>query len=98
MTTPRAFGIMAFSALATTAPLPSFGLGEPVTVHPTNTDEALVNPGMGFYFYQYSNRLWAYGSQQKPGDTLDWFPGCSTIYFRRPWCELEREEGDYRWD
>lgn len=98
MTTPRAFGIMAFSALATTAPLPSFGLGEPVTVHPTNTDEALVNPGMGFYFYQYSNRLWAYGSQQKPGDTLDWFPGCSTIYFRLPWCELEPEEGDYRWD
>ena len=85
--------VLAFAAVV--APL---GAAEAVTVHPANTDEALINPGMGFYFYQYSNRLWAYGSQQEPGDTLDWFPGCSTIYFRLPWCELEPEEGDYRWD
>ena len=67
-------------------------------VKPKATDEALVNPGMGFVFYQNSNRLWAYGSQQEPGDTLDWFPGASVIYFRLNWSTLEPEEGVYRWD
>jgi len=42
--------------------------------------------------------LWAYGGLQPAGDTLDWFPGCSTIYFRIPWCYLEPEEGKFRWD
>ena len=67
-------------------------------VHPKNTDEALINPGMGWVYYQYSNRLWAYGSRTEAGDTLDWFPGASVIYFRLPWCYLEPEEGKYRWD
>ena len=65
---------------------------------PTITNEALINPGMGWVFYQYSSRLWAYGSMQYPGDTLDWFPGCSTIYFRVTWSDLEPEEGLFRWD
>lgn len=69
-----------------------------VTVRPAATDEVLDNPGMGLYAYQYSNRLWAYGSRLKPGDTMDWFPGVNVIYFRVPWCELEPAEGDYRWD
>ena len=69
-----------------------------VTVRPASTDEVLDNPGMGLYAYQYSNRLWAYGSRLKPGDTMDWFPGVNIVYFRVPWCELEPAEGDYRWD
>ena len=68
------------------------------TVRPAATDEALVNPGMGFVYYQYSNRLWCYGSRTDPGDTLDWFPGASVIYMRVPWCEIEPEEGKFRWD
>ena len=32
-----------------------------VTVRPKATDEALINPDMGFVYYKYSNRLWAYG-------------------------------------
>lgn len=69
-----------------------------IVVRPRLTKEALVNPGMGWMYYHYSSRLWAYGGQQKPGDTLDWFPGCSTVYFRLAWCYLEPEEGKYRWD
>ena len=65
---------------------------------PAATKEALINPGMGWVHFHYSNRLWAYGGQQPPGDALDWFPGCSTIYFRIPWCYLEPEEGKFRWD
>ena len=69
-----------------------------VTVRPEATRDALVNPGMGWVFYYYDNSNWNYGADTAPGDTLDWFPGCSTIYFRIPWCDLEPSEGDVRWD
>lgn len=67
-------------------------------VHPKITGEALLNPGMGWVSFHYSNRLWAYGSRNAPGDTLEWFPGASVVYFRLPWCYLEPEEGRFRWD
>lgn len=69
-----------------------------VVVKPQETDEVLVNPDMGFVAYNMAGRLWAYGSKVAPGDTLDWFPGTSTIYFRLLWSELEPTEGDYRFD
>ena len=69
-----------------------------VTVNPVETKEALVNPDMGLVCYNMAGRMWAYGSRTKPGDTLDWFPGVSTIYFRFLWSELEPNEGEYRWD
>lgn len=59
---------------------------------------AVVNPGMGFCHYAYAGRLWAYGSSNPAWDTLDWFPGCSTVYMRVLWSDLEPEEGKYRWD
>ena len=67
-------------------------------VRPVNTDEILVNPDMGLVMFHYSNRQWAYGQLLERGDTLDWFPGVSTIYLRLPWCLLEPKEGEYRWD
>ena len=67
-------------------------------VEPQNTDEALINPGMGLMFYRNAGRLWAYGCKTPAGDTLDWFPGVSTQYFRLLWSELEPQEGVYRWD
>ena len=69
-----------------------------VVVRPENTDDILVNPDMGLVMFHYSNRQWAYGQLQERGDVLDWFPGVSTIYFRLPWCLLEPQEGQYRWD
>ena len=68
------------------------------TVTPKATDEALVNPDMGFVFYHMAGRMWAYGAPVPSGDTLDWFPGTSTVYFRLLWSELEPEEGQFRWD
>jgi len=67
-------------------------------VEPKATDEALVNPGMGFVHYGYSSRIWAYDTGLEPGDTLDWIPGTSVVYLRLPWSYLEPEEGVYRWD
>ena len=68
------------------------------TVCPKATDNALINPDMGFVYYKYSNRLWAYGINTPDSDTLDWFPGCSTVYMRVLWNDIEPEEGEYRWD
>ena len=69
-----------------------------VTVTPKATDAALINPDMGFVCYHMAGRMWAYGKTVPAGDTLDWFPGTTTVYFRFLWSELEPEEGQYRWD
>ena len=84
--------------IAATLALASVGFAADVTVRPKATDEALINPGMGWVFYKYSNRIWAYGVNTPTEDTLDWFPGCSTIYMRLTWNDLEPEEGDFRWE
>ena len=81
--------VVAFCALTVSA----------TVVTPTNTDEALINPGMGLVHYAYSSRIWAYDTGLEPGDTLDELvPGTSVAYMRLPWAYLEPEEGAYRWD
>ena len=95
--TSLALALMLHSVFSMLNPV-SAAAAETLVVAPEITDEALVNPGMGWVYYHYSNRLWAYGSRTAPGDTLDWFPGVSTIYLRVLWSDLEPEEGVYRWD
>jgi hypothetical protein len=68
-----------------------------VTVTPVDTGEALVNPGMGFTHYEYSNLPETYGARLDYGDTVDEFPGLSTIYLRLAWGLLEPEEGRFDW-
>ena len=38
-----------------------------------------------------------YGSKLDPSDTVDDFPGLSTVYLRVPWAFLEPEEGRFNW-
>ena len=73
----------AFVALLHAVLLPGVRL-EGAVVRPRNGDRALTNPGMGWVYYHFSNRLWAYGGLTEPGDAIDWFPGVSTIYLRVP--------------
>ena len=68
-----------------------------VTVHPADTGEALINPDRGLVFYFYSNVPDNYGSKLDPSDTLDDYPGLSTVYLRVPWAFLEPEEGKFNW-
>ncbi len=70
---------------------------EDVVVRPQDDGRALLNPGMGWTMHFYSNLTKNYGSRLKPSDTLDWFPGCSTIYLRLPWSYIEPEEGKFNW-
>lgn len=68
-----------------------------VTVQPTDTGEALVNPGMGWVLHYYDNIPENYGSRLEPADTVDDFPGLSVVYLRIPWSYIEPEEGRFNW-
>ena len=68
-----------------------------VSVFPKDTEEALINPGMGWVHHYYSGRTGNYGYYSEPSDSLDWFPGCSIIYMRIPWVFVEPEEGVFNW-
>ncbi|MBP9901415.1 MAG: beta-galactosidase, partial [Verrucomicrobia bacterium] len=68
-----------------------------VIIRPTDTGEALVNPGMGWTLHFYSNFIENYGSKLEPSDTLDDWPGMSVIFLRVPWGFLEPKEGEFNW-
>ncbi len=70
---------------------------ENITVQTQDNGAALVNPGMGWMMYFYSNVPANYGSHLSPSDTADDFPGLSTVFLRIPWAYLEPEEGKYNW-
>lgn len=68
-----------------------------LTVKPVDTGVALVNPDMGWVLYFYSNVPTNYGSQLEASDTVDDFPGVSTVFMRIPWSMIEPEEGKFNW-
>ena len=57
----------------------------------------MINPRMGWTMHFYSNVARNYGSRLEPSDTLENFPGVSTVYLRLPWAYLEPQEGQYNW-
>lgn len=70
---------------------------ERVVVRPQDSGVALVNPGMGWVFHHYDNGLRNYGVNLAPSDTVDEFPGVSTVYLRLAWSYIEPEEGRFNW-
>ncbi len=71
--------------------------GTNIVVEPRDNGRALVNPDMGWTMHFYSNIITNYGSKLEPSDTLDDFPGLSTVYLRLPWSFLEPTEGQFDW-
>lgn len=65
---------------------------------PKDNGKALVNPGMGWMMYYYSNIPDHYGSRLDPEDIVDDFPGMSTVFFRIPWAFIEPEKGVFNWE
>ena len=59
------------------------------TFAPADNGKALVNPGMGWMLYYYSNVLDNYGSKLAPEDTVEDFPGVGTVFLRLPWAFLD---------
>lgn len=69
-----------------------------ITLKPVDNGKALINPDMGWVMYFYSNYIGQYGSKLAPSDTVDDFPGLSTVFFRVPWSFIEIEEGKFNWE
>jgi hypothetical protein len=68
-----------------------------VVLHPTDSGDAPVNPGMGWLLLHYDNNITEYDLELEPSDTLDDFPGLSGIYMRLAWSYIEPEEGKFNW-
>ncbi len=69
---------------------PAFG-GEMVIVRPTEIDDVLVNPGIGFMTFRRTD-----GLPINPGNTG--YPETSIDYLRVYWNFFEPVRGGYRWD
>lgn len=91
-------GIVSLIALGIAASFAA-SAGQPgrIVVHPVDNGQALVNPDMGWTLHFYSNIPTNYGSKLEPWDTVDDFPGLSTVYLRIPWAYVEPEEGQFNW-
>lgn len=76
----------------------AIALGQTYKVAPKDHGGALINPDMGWTLHFYSNIPANYGSKLAPSDTVDDFPGMSTIYMRLPWAFIEPEEGKFDWE
>ena len=83
--------------LAMLLSVPALAAPEEVVVRPPDTGAALVNPMMGWTLYYYSNIPTNYGSKLASTDTVDDFPGLSSVYFRLPWAYIEPQEGVFDW-
>jgi len=64
----------------------------------TDHGEALINPGMGWVTYFYSNLYQNYGSKLEPSDTVRYFPGMNTVFLRIPWAFVEPQENNFAWE
>jgi hypothetical protein len=95
MTKKHALTLSKILALCTAAT--ALWAQDTVTVRPENDGRPLLNPGMGWTMHFYSNIPKNYGSKLAASDTLDGFPGCSTVYLRIPWAYVEPEEGVFNW-
>lgn len=65
---------------------------------PVDNGKALINPLMGWTLHYYDNNIQYYGNRLEPSDTMDDFPGLSTVYLRLPWSFIEPEEGQFQWE
>ncbi|WP_372933046.1 DUF4832 domain-containing protein [Mariniphaga sediminis] len=72
--------------------------GNRFVITPVDNGKALVNPLMGWTLHYYDNNIRYYGDRLDPADTMDDFPGLSTVYLRLPWSFIEPEEGKFQWE
>ena len=71
---------------------------EIIRANPTDHGKALINPGMGWVTYFYSNLFQNYGSKLEASDSVRYFPGMNTVFLRIPWAFVEPEENKFAWE
>lgn len=86
-----------FAAVLLSAACAALAQPGQTVVQPKDTGAALVNPGMGWMYHHYDNGIRNYGVNLSPSDTVDEFPGVSSIYLRLAWSYIEPEEGKFNW-
>jgi hypothetical protein len=91
------FPYLLFLLLTALYPLDSRAAGQQVVALQDN-GRALLNPGMGWVFHYYDDKLEEYGRWLPEGDTLNDFPGMAVAYMRLPWSLIEPERGVFHWD
>ena len=99
---------IAVAAMIVTACALGFAQAEKVVVRPVETNEVLVNPGMGITTFQRFNgqplnkgTKWSEEgplSKQADAKTKPDFPEASIAYCRWFWTEIEPAPGQFRWD
>src|SRR6266542_5336860 len=100
--------IFLLSVLAVVARVPAFAQNEMVVVRPEESNEILVNPGMGITTFQRFNgqELNAGLTWSEEGPTAKLsdatrkpeFPNTSIAYCRWFWSTIEPEQGRVRWE
>ena len=68
-----------------------------ISVRPTDNNQSLENPGMGWVFHHYDNGLTGYGEPLGPAYDGREFPGLTVVYLRLAWSHLEPVEGQFNW-
>jgi len=91
------FTVLLFSLVLLITPCTHADNNTIVNVKLTDNGQALINPNMGWTMHYYSNTIINYGSKLESSDTLEDFPGLSTVYLRVPWAFIEPDEGNYNW-
>ena len=89
---------MMSSIVYVTEPTLSGELNELTAISPLDHGNALINPGMGWTLHFYDNSITNYGSRLEPADTVDYFPGLSTVYFRLPWSFIQPQKNLFAWE
>ena len=90
-------GVVAGLIALVIAAVPARAQSGRTVVRPADTGAALINPGMGWMFHHYDNDIRHYTVDLAPSDTVDEFPGVSSVYIRLAWSYLEPEEGKFDW-
>ena len=58
----------------------------------------LANPDKGWYLHYYDNGTHNYGKRKSAEWTLEFMPYLDHVYLRMPWCTVEPEEGQFKWE
>lgn len=73
-----------------------FGAEERIEKKFSDNCKALINPSMGWTMFHYSGDTVSY-SIFDPDDVLEGFDGCSTVYLRLNWADIQRAEHFIDW-
>ena len=86
------------SMIAKTASLPADGSAVFDLTPMADDKTVLANPDKGWYLHYYDNGTLNYGKRKSAEWTLGFMRYLDHVYLRLPWCTVEPEEGQFKWE